>query len=246
MDRNRKAVSIVLPAYNEASSLEKAVEEVMSEMNRFYSPKDYEIIIAEDGSTDGTDKIAENLARKYDNVIHLHSDERLGRGRALFNAFKQSKGEILVYLDVDLSTNLKHLKQLIDSIAIEGYDFATGSRLMKESRTERPFKRNFASKSYNFLVRLFLGSKLKDHQCGFKAFKRDVLFRVAEKAKDTHWFWDTEIMVLAQKMGYKVKEIPVTWKQGSETKVRFGRDILYMFGQIMRMLFDHLKRRGEV
>jgi len=119
-------VSIVLPAYNEARRLEHAVNEVKKWMDKI--GYDYEIIIAEDGSTDGTDKIASKLAKRDPKVKHLHSDERLGRGRALSNAFKVAEGEILVYLDVDLSTDMKHLKELIDSIAIEGYWFKIDER----------------------------------------------------------------------------------------------------------------------
>ncbi len=236
-------VSVVLPAYNEAKRIRNTVETVMQYMDN--TGYEYEIIIAEDGSTDGTDKIASELSSRYNNVKHLHSDERLGRGRALVNAFQQAEGDVLVYLDVDLSTDMNHLKELIDAIAVEGYDFATGSRLMKGSRTERPFKRDFASKSYNFLVRLFLGSKLHDHQCGFKAFRKSALMNVVKNVKDNHWFWDTEVLVLAQRLGFKVKEFPVRWKQGGDTKVRFGRDILYMFRQILRMWRDLQKQSRD-
>ena len=225
-------VSIVLPAYNEAERVERAVEEVRKELSSYYAGDEFEIIIAEDGSRDGTDRIAAELAERYENVRHIHSDERLGRGRALKNAFKEAKGEILAYLDVDLSTDLKHLKELIQAIE-GGYDFVTGSRLMQGSRTERPLKRDFASKAYNFLVRLFLGSKLHDHQCGFKAFRRGALFEVMEKAKDTHWFWDTEVLVLAQRMGYRVGEIPVRWVGRGETKVR-AKDSFYMLLSILK------------
>ncbi len=229
-------ISIVLPAYNEAKRIKKAVERVINTAKSI--GYDFEVIIAEDGSTDGTDKIASELAKKYAEVRHIHSNERLGRGRALKNAFKEAKGDIVVYMDVDLSTDLKHLKELVDSIAVEGYDIATGSRLLKDSKAERPVKRAIASKVYNSLVRLLLGSKIKDHQCGFKAFKRDVILKICEDVKDNHWFWDTEVLVLAQKRGYKVKEIPVVWKQSEDTKVRFGRDSLYMFSQIFRMWLE--------
>ena len=234
-------VSIVLPAYNEARRLEHAVDEVKKWMDEM--GYDYEIIIAEDGSTDGTDKIASMLAKEDPKVKHLHSDERLGRGKALSNAFKVAEGDILVYLDVDLSTDMKHLKELIDSIAIEGYDIATGSRLMKDSEVERPLKRLIASKVYNLLVKIILGSRINDHQCGFKAFKRDVILNIIKYVKDNHWFWDTEVLVLAQRMGYKIKEIPVKWKQSEDTKVKFVKDIIYMFSQILRMWIESKKSR---
>lgn len=232
-------VSVVLPAYNEARRIENTVKTVEEFLKK--TGYDYEIIIAEDGSTDGTDKIAEQMEKNNERIKHIHSDERLGRGRALTNAFLNSDGDIAVYLDVDMSTDIKHLRELIDAVAVEGYDFATGSRLMKESKRDRPFKRDFASKIFNFLVRLMLGSKIHDHQCGFKALKKKSFAEISDKIKDNHWFWDTELLVLAQRLGYRVKEFPVEWKQSDETKVKFTKDVLYMFSQILRMWGDSLK-----
>jgi len=233
-------ISIVLPAYNEAKRLKSAVDEVYKAAQE--TGYDFEIIIAEDGSKDGTDRIAAELAAVNPKIRHVHSDERLGRGKALMNAFSKASGEVVVYMDVDLSTDLSHLKELVDAIIVDGYDFATGSRLMKGSQTDRPAKREIASRVYNFLVRLFLGSKLHDHQCGFKAFKKEIILELGREVKDNHWFWDTEVLVLAQKRGYRVREIPVKWQHGGETKVEFRKDVVYMFSQILRMWFDEKKK----
>lgn len=230
-------VSIVLPAYNEAERIQNTVERTASAL-RHITPS-FEIIIAEDGSTDGTDKICEALARRYDFVVHLHSDERQGRGRALNHAFAVSKGEILGYIDVDLATNMKHLRELIQYIR-DGYDFATGSRMLPNSNVKRPFKRGVASKAFNFLTRVMLGSTLYDHQCGFKSFKRTSLFSIIHEVKDTHWFWDTELLVRAQRAGFKVKEFPVEWTQGSTTKVELMKDIIGMGSQILRLWYELL------
>lgn len=227
--RNSMKVSVVLPAYNEAKRIENAIkktEEILKEIGC-----DYEIIVAEDGSTDGTDKIVQKLVS--DRVKHLHSDKRLGRGKALMNAFEKAEGDIVIAMDVDLATNIKHLKELINAIE-SGYDIAIGSRLLKESKAKRTFERELYSKVYNFLVRLFLRSKIKDHQCGFKAFKKDVVLELGKKAKDNHWFWDTEVLVLAQRNGYKIKEIPVEWREGEDTKVK-RIDVFYMFSSILKM-----------
>ncbi|MFN3383682.1 MAG: flippase-like domain-containing protein [Archaeoglobaceae archaeon] len=232
-------VSVVLPAHNEAKRLRKAVEKVENQLIAL--GYDYEILIAEDGSTDGTDVIAREIAEKNPRIKHLHSDERLGRGKALMNAFRICEGEIVVYMDVDLSTDLRHLGELISAIE-NGYDVATGSRLMKESKAKRPLKRDIASKTYNFLVRILLRSKIHDHQCGFKAFRRSAILKISEFVKDTHWFWDTEVLVLAQRLGFKVKEIPVQWEHGGETKVRFKRDVLYMFSQILRVFLEDVSK----
>jgi glycosyltransferase involved in cell wall biosynthesis len=199
----------------------------------------FEIIIAEDGSKDGTGSICASLAKKYAFVIHLHSDERQGRGRALDRAFRASKGDILGYIDVDLATDMKHLNELIQSIR-DGYDFATGSRMLPESNVKRPFKRGLASKGFNFLTRLMLGSKLYDHQCGFKSFKRTSLFEIMDTVKDTHWFWDTELFVRAQRLGYRVKEFPVEWMHGGDTKVNLVKDVFGMGSQIFRLWYELL------
>ncbi|MGB9841988.1 MAG: glycosyltransferase, partial [Candidatus Bathyarchaeales archaeon] len=136
-------VSVVLPAYNEAATLENTVTKVARALSEF--TRSYEIIIAEDGSTDGTDKLAAALAERLPYVKHIHREKRLGRGNALKNAFKQSSGKVLVYMDLDLATDLKHLKPLVEAISVEGYDFATGSRMLPESDVERGFTRNLAS-----------------------------------------------------------------------------------------------------
>ncbi|MDD5474492.1 MAG: glycosyltransferase family 2 protein [Candidatus Methanoperedens sp.] len=230
-------VSVILPAYNEAARIENTVERTAEALRGITSS--FEIIIAEDGSHDGTDKICEALAKKYDFVTHLHSDERLGRGRAMNRAFRASKGDILCDIDVDLATDMKHLRELVQSIR-DGYDFATGSRMLPQSNVKRPLKRGLASKGFNFLTRLMLGSKLYDHQCGFKSFKRTSLFAIMGTVKDTHWFWDTELLVRAQRAGYKIKEFPVEWKHGGATKVNLVRDIFGMGSQIFRLWYEFL------
>ncbi len=226
-------VSVVLPAHNEARILEPAVVEITKILNEYSGA--YEIVIAEDGSTDGTDKKADELSKRLLAVRHLHSKKRLGRGKALKNAFQQSTGEILVYMDVDLATDVRQLKELIESIDKEGYDFATGSRLLPESNVERSGTRSITSKIYNFMVRAVLGSRVKDHQCGFKAFRRDSLLQLLEEVEAIHWFWDTELLVRAHRRGFRIKEIPVLWKSGRETKVRLLHDSLYMGWQILEL-----------
>lgn len=226
-------VSLVLPAYNEVDYLTPAVEKTIQTLNTFTDC--YEIIIAEDGSTDGTAERAKKLVQKYPCVSHIHREARLGRGTALNNAFSQSRGEVMVYMDLDLATDLKYLQPLIEALTLEGYDFSTGSRMMTQSKAERTFSRGFSSKAYNFLVRHMLGSKLRDHQCGFKGFKRDPLMSVMGEVEATHWFWDTEIMVRAHRHGYKIKEIPVEWKSGKDTKVSLAKDSWNMFWQILSL-----------
>ncbi len=225
-------ISVILPAYNEANRIENAVLRTVETVSRVTNS--YEIIIAEDGSTDGTDHIAAKLAEN-ENVVHLHSDDRQGRGKALARSIKSSSGSTIAYMDVDLATDTKHITELIDAVRVEGYDFATGSRLMPDSKVRRSLKRDVASRGYNLLVRFLLKSKIHDHQCGFKSFKREALLSLLDKIKDEHWFWDTELLVRAQQQGYKIKEFSVKWKHGGPTKVNFMQDIIGMGSQIFRL-----------
>ena len=134
---------------------------------------------------------------------------------------------------------MTHLKELVQSIR-DGYDFATGSRMLPESNVRRPFKRGLASKGFNFLTCLMLGSKLYDHQCGFKSFRRSSFFAIMDKVKDMHWFWDTELFVRAQRAGYRVKEFPVDWTHGGATKVNLIKDVFGMGSQIFRLWYEFL------
>jgi len=225
-------VTVVLPAHNEVRSLRRAVEETVEFLESVN--QDFEILIAEDGSTDGTAEVARGIADSNLKVNWIHYDMRLGRGRALTEAFKKSSGSVLVYMDVDLSTDVRFLKPLIQAI-IDGYDVATGSRGIAESLVSRSLKRAVASQLYNNLVRLFLGSYLRDHQCGFKAFNRESYLRIIDKVQAKHWFWDTEILVLATRMGLRVKEVPVVWKEGEKTEVNLMRDFIRMGLQILKL-----------
>jgi len=234
-------VSVVFPAYNEVDYLYPAIEKTTQALNEFTDS--YEIIIAEDGSIDGTAERAEELAQKYAYVKHIHRDQRLGRGTALKNAFKQANGKVFVYMDLDLATNLKALKPLVEAITKETYDFSTGSRLLRDSRVERSLRRSISSKTYNFLVRLMLGSKLRDHQCGFKGFKREPVIQLLDEVEATHWFWDTEILVRAQLHGYKVKEIAVEWQSGRGTKVNLFKDSWNMGRQVMGLWWKRKVKR---
>jgi uncharacterized protein (TIRG00374 family) len=230
-----REVSVVLPAYNEADTIESTVAVTVETLASFLPADAFEVLIAEDGCADRTPEIADRLAAEDDRVRHFHSDERLGRGGALERAFEESDGDVLVYFDTDLATDMHHLEELVEAVRTEGHDVATGSRWMPGNVAERPFKRDIASRGYNSLVRLFLRSDVEDHQCGFKAFDRDVLLSLADDVEDDHWFWDTEILVRAQRAGYDIKEFPVDWEPKGDTKVDLVRDVFGMGSQILRL-----------
>ncbi|MFT4889491.1 MAG: hypothetical protein ACI9YT_000400 [Halobacteriales archaeon] len=227
-------VSVVLPAYNEETTIEHTVRTTVETLESFLPSGSFEVIVAEDGCEDRTPEIADRLAAEDDRVRHVHSDERLGRGGALERAFEAAEGETLAYFDTDLATDMRHLEELIESVRSEGYDVVTGSRWIEGQEADRPAKRGVPSKGYNWLVRTVLRSGLRDHQCGFKAFDRDALFDVLEDVDDQHWFWDTELLTYAQRRGYRVKEFPVDWTPKGDTKVDLIRDVFGMGSQILR------------
>ena len=230
-----KSVTIVIPVYNDVQALGRAVPVVLETISSISD--EYELIIAEDASTDGSSELAAKFAREHAQIIHMHRDERLGRGSALSLAAKKSKGEIFCYFDVDLATDISHLGDLLGLIA-RGYDMATGSRLLPDSRITRSTDREVKSRGYNFLVRLILKSRLSDHQCGFKAFRTDVLRDLLDETRDIHWFWDTEILVRGQHKGLRIAEIPVAWTEGEGTTVssgdiwRMGKAIFQLWWQL--------------
>jgi hypothetical protein len=231
-------VSVVLPAYNEERTIESTVRTTLDTLAGFLAEGSYEVIVAEDGCDDRTPEIAGRLAAEDDRVRHFHSDERLGRGGALERAFEAAHGETLVYFDTDLATDMKHLEELVESVRSGRYDVATGSRWMPDNVADRPARRGVPSRGFNTLTRLFLSSDVRDHQCGFKSFDRDALFDILPDVADEHWFWDTEVLVRAQREGYRVKEFPVDWESRGDTKVDLVRDVLGMGSQILRTWWE--------
>jgi uncharacterized protein (TIRG00374 family) len=227
-------VSVVLPAYNEEATLETTVERTLDALGAFLPAGSYEVVVAEDGCDDRTPEIADRLAAEDERVRHLHGEGRLGRGGALEAAFEFADGDTLAYMDTDLATDLRHLEELVESVRTEGYDVATGSRWIPGHEADRPPKRGVPSRVYNGLVRTVLRSSLQDHQCGFKAFDRAALESLLADVEDEHWFWDTEVLVLAQRRGYDVREFPVEWTPKGDTKVDLVRDVLGMGSQILR------------
>lgn len=225
-------VSAVLPVYNDRAALEAAIPRSLETLEAI-APGGFELIVAEDGSTDGSAEFVRAYETNDPRVRLLHSDERLGRGRALNRAFSGANGSIVCYYDVDLATDMQHLAELVGAVR-DGYDAATGSRLLPESVITRSGGREIASRGYNMLVRTILGSSLHDHQCGFKAFRRDRLLDLLPSVTAGHWFWDTEVLIRAQKNEYRIKELPVRWRQGEGTTVR-RKDVVEMGSAILRL-----------
>lgn len=224
-------LTAVLPVYNDLAALRTAIPISLETLEQCSDR--FELVVAEDGSTDGSAEFVREYEGRDPRVRLFHSDERLGRGRALNRAFRASKAPIVCYYDVDLATDMRHLSELVGAIR-DGAAIATGSRLMPSSQIVRSGGREFASRGYNLLVRTVLGSRLYDHQCGFKAFDRDRLLPIIDQVRSPHWFWDTEVLVRGQHAGYPVLEIPVRWTEGPGTTVR-PKDVIEMGSAVFRL-----------
>lgn len=224
-------VTAVIPVFNDRAALKTAIPRSLETLAGI--AEGFEIIVAEDGSTDGSAELVRTFAERDSRIRLLHSDERLGRGRALARAIAEAKGSIVCYYDVDLATGMQHLEELVGAIR-GGADIATGSRLLPQSDSQRTGGREIASRSYNFLVRLFLRSRVHDHQCGFKAFNRERILRILPLVRADHWFWDTELLVRCQRTGYRVAEFPVRWRPGKGTTVK-AKDVFGMGSSILRL-----------
>jgi glycosyltransferase AglD len=224
-------VTAIIPVFNDRPSLEVALKTSVDVLSGITG--DFEILVAEDGSTDGSTEYVRLCEKQDPRVRLLHHDERQGRGRALNRAIGEARGKIVCYYDVDLATDMQHLPSLISAVR-SGSAISTGSRLLPESDIVRTGDREIASRSYNFLVRLFLGSRIHDHQCGFKAFDRERIVPILPTIRSNHWFWDTEILVRAQRAGYRVSELPVKWRAGKGTTVRL-KDVFEMGTAILRL-----------
>jgi glycosyltransferase involved in cell wall biosynthesis len=173
-------------------------------------PFDFELVIADNGSTDSTVEIAKQIAQQHGCVKVLHLEEP-GRGRALKTAWAQSEADILAYMDVDLSTDLSGFFPLIQPLANGEYDLATGSRLLPGSVTNRSLNREVISRWYNALVKAMFNIRFSDAQCGFKAITRAAAARLLPLIEDDGWFMDTELLVVAEKLGYRILDLPVRW-----------------------------------
>jgi glycosyltransferase involved in cell wall biosynthesis len=213
-----QTVDIVIPVLNEAHVLAGSVRTVRHYLAE-HLPCRFRVLIVDNGSDDGTDTVGRELEATYPDVQYLQLTER-GRGRALRHAWGHSDADVVCYTDVDLSTELEALPVLIDAILNEGYDLGTGSRLMKDSRTVRCFKRELVSRAYNLMVKGVLRTSFSDAQCGFKAVSRQVVNEIMPEIEDQAWFFDTELLVLGEKRGFKIKDLPVQWIEDDDSRVK--------------------------
>ena len=210
-------VDIVVPVRNEERDLAPSVRRLVAYLRESF-PFRAQITIADNGSTDATWVIADRLARELPEVHAVHM-ELPGRGRALRAIWSQSEAEVLAYMDVDLSTDLNALLPLVAPLLSGHSDLAIGTRLARGSRVIRGPKRELISRGYNLLLRTLMGARFSDAQCGFKAIRRDQARALLPLTRDTGWFFDTELLVLAERAGLRIHEVPVDWTDDLDSRV---------------------------
>jgi glycosyltransferase involved in cell wall biosynthesis len=227
-------VEIVVPVYNEAAGLDRSIRR----LHRFLTdgfPFRWRITIADNASVDATPEIARRLAATLPSVQHLRLEQK-GRGRALRAAWSRSPARVVAYMDVDLSTDLRGLMPLVAPLLSGHSDLAIGSRLAHGSRVVRGPKRELISRSYNRILRTVLRAKFTDAQCGFKAVRRDVLETLMDDVQDNGWFFDTEMLVLAQRRGLRIHEVPVDWVDDPDSRVNIVQTAMTDLKGVARLL----------
>lgn len=216
----RSSVEITVPVYNEEKELEENIQKLSDFCEKNLSKYEWRITIADNASNDNTPIIASTLAKKNPK-INLFRLEEKGRGRAVKRAWSESTSDFCAYMDLDLSTDLKHLPKLINALE-NGYDIAIGSRLAKGADVEgRTILRELTSRTLNFFfIQMWFRTHFTDAQCGFKAVTRRVVDELIPKIKDNDWFFDGELLIVGEKSGYKIYEEPVHWVDNPGSTVR--------------------------
>jgi glycosyltransferase involved in cell wall biosynthesis len=210
-------IDLVVPVFNEEATLEASVRRLHAFLVDAF-PYRTRITIADNASTDSTLAIAHDLAAELAHVEVLHVEAK-GRGRALRAAWTRSEAPVLAYLDVDLSTDLAALLPLVAPLVSGHSDLAIGTRLARGSRTVRGLKREVISRCYNLILRGSLRARFSDAQCGFKAVRKDVARQLLPLVEDQSWFFDTELLVLAERSGLRIHEVPVDWVDDPDSRV---------------------------
>lgn len=226
-------ILITIPVLNEEKELEKNIK-ILADFLAKNFKYDWEIEIADNGSTDKTQSIGERMAHEANSKVKYLRLEERGRGRALKKSWFKSDADIVSYMDVDLSTNLTAFPPMIKKIT-NGADVATGSRLMKTSRIKRQIKREILSRGYNILIKLMFQNKFSDAQCGFKAISRKAAKELLPKTKDNEWFFDTELLLLAERYGYKIGEVPVEWIEDLDSRVKIFKTVVEDIKGLIRL-----------
>lgn len=232
----KRSVEITVPVYNEEKELERNITILHEFCHKSLASYDWHITIADNASKDNTPVIALTLTKQYPKILYFRLEQK-GRGRAVKRVWSQSKCDFCIYMDLDLSTDLIHLPNILKHLE-KGYDIVIGSRLARGSRVEgRTFLRELTSRALNFFfIQFFFHTHFTDAQCGFKGLTRKAVETLIPKVKDNEWFFDGELLIIAEKSGYKIYEEPVHWIDNPGSTVRLLSTIWGDLMSISRLL----------
>ncbi|GAA4922438.1 hypothetical protein HD597_009150 [Nonomuraea thailandensis] len=238
------SVDIVIPVLNEERALPGCVRTLARFLDAGF-PLPWRITIVDNGSTDGTWRVATTLAGELEQVHARRLDIR-GRGAALRAAWQESPADVVAYMDVDLSTDLDALFPLVAAVAGGHSELAVGTRLAPGARTRRSLRREVVSRGYNALLRHGFGVRFSDAQCGFKAARTDVVRPLMRKVRDDSWFFDTELLLLAEHNGLRVHEVPVDWIEDADSRVKVVRTAVDDLKGLARVAWSMTTGRARV
>jgi glycosyltransferase involved in cell wall biosynthesis len=226
------SVDIVIPVFNESRILPATIGTLVAFLSHS-CPYDWRVLIADNASTDETPAVVRDLERRHDRVRGVRIESK-GRGIALRNTWTGSGAAWHVYMDADLSTGLDALGPLLQRLA-DGYDIAAGSRHVPHAVLTRSLRRDVLSRMYNVLLRALFRTSLSDAQCGFKAVTRRVVTELVPHVKSNKWFFDTELLVMAERAGYRVAEVPVRWVEDRDSRVNIPQTVIEYLGELWRL-----------
>lgn len=241
----QKSLDIIIPVLNEERALPQSIPVLHAHLVANFSAYDWRIVIADNGSEDTTPEVSKNLSQEYPGVAPFRLEQR-GRGLALRTAWLASEADIVAYMDVDLSTDLAALHPLVSAVAEHNYDIAIGSRLIRGARVERrPLKREITSRGYSLLFRGMFFTGFRDAQCGFKAVSRRAVNSLIPLIRNNRWFFDTELLILAEANGFKIREIPVHWTDDPDTRVKILGTAIEDVKGLLRLRFGGIPKTTQ-
>lgn len=226
VDPSRPRLTVAIPCFNEEALVSDHVLRVLAHL-RLLEPS-FELIVCDDASTDRSSDLLAQLRDPELRVVRFARGPSRRENLAL--AMREARGEVVVYMDMDLSSGLERLEDLVNAVRDGGADIAVGSRRLPGSETRRSVRRRLFSLAYNSTIRILFASQVRDHQCGFKAMRRETLFRLLDllgydRTFRRGWFWDAELLIRAQNLGLRVEEIPVHWTEAAKSSFRLRQEI---------------------
>lgn len=237
LDEETPYLSVVFPAYNEADKIEKNLSAVIS----FFNQKDfpYEVVVVEDGSKDRTLAILQTMVKKSPQLRVLPNEKNMGKGTSVKKGILAAQGKFILFSDVDLATPIKEFDKFLPHLK-QGFDIVIGSRRLPNSnvRRQQKFTRRFFGNCFYFLVHHFVLPDIADTNCGFKAYRREAAQEIFKKQKLARWGFDTELLFIARKKGFKIKEVPVSWYDADTSTVKVKRVIFETLGELAKIKWN--------